>query len=69
MVGDLRPQDLFGLEVAILWRALGAQAQAHPDVVGEVELLTRGAGDEVRALALLDVNVTVVAAMWLISRD
>src|SRR5206468_946108 len=58
VVGELRPERLLvprlDLDVAVALRPLRAQPEPDADVVGQVDLLTRGPRGEVEALGLLD---------------
>src|SRR4051794_20741785 len=42
------------LHVEVALGALGAQPQSKPDVIGQVDLVTRGARDELVALSVID---------------
>src|SRR3954454_14881089 len=60
MVGDLPAKGLLvpcvHLDVGIRLRPLRTKTQPHTDVIGEVDLLARGARDELGALAFIDVE-------------
>src|SRR4051794_2309037 len=60
MVGELLAQDLLApgvyLDLGIRLRPLRTKTQPHPDVVGQVDLLARGARDEFGALAVIDLE-------------
>jgi hypothetical protein len=56
MVGHLLPQGLFvlGVDLDVVLGPLTSQPEPHADVVGEIDLLTLRARDELIALGVVD---------------